>query len=78
MPIDRLMMLNRKRPNVAGMALLICAAASSLALGGCAAPMGRGWADYKSRREIEKVAADDSFPSAAEVGLASTNVETNH
>jgi hypothetical protein len=40
-----------------------------LCVSGCASPIGRGWANYKDRREIERVAADDSFPSAEEVGL---------
>jgi hypothetical protein len=45
---------------------MICLA---LCASGCASPIGRGWASYKDRREIERVAADDSFPSAEEVGL---------
>jgi hypothetical protein len=36
---------------------------------GCASPVGQGLADFRARREIERVAADDSFPSAAEAGL---------
>jgi hypothetical protein len=36
---------------------------------GCASPLGSGWADFRSRRAIERVASDDSFPSAAEAGL---------
>ena len=34
---------------------------------GCAGP---AWADYESKQAAEAAAADDSFPSAAEVGLA--------
>jgi hypothetical protein len=37
---------------------------------GCASPMGQPWADYRTSRQIDKIVADDSFPSAAEVGLA--------
>jgi len=39
----------------------------SLAGLGCAGP---AWADYDTKRAVEAAAADDSFPSAAEVGLA--------
>ena len=34
---------------------------------GCAGP---AWTDYETKRAVEAAAADDSFPSAAEVGLA--------
>jgi hypothetical protein len=34
---------------------------------GCAGP---AWADYETEPSVEAAAADDSFPSAAEVGLA--------
>lgn len=37
---------------------------------GCAGPRSSGWADFETQRSVEKAAADDSFPSAAEVGLA--------
>ena len=43
-----------------------------LAASGCAGPLGRGWANFKSNKNVATAAADDSFPSAAEVGLAST------
>jgi len=36
---------------------------------GCATPPGSSWANFRTRREIEKIAADDSFPTAAEIGL---------
>ena len=42
---------------------------------GCAGPLARGWANFKSDRDVATAAADDSFPSAAEVGLASTENE---
>jgi hypothetical protein len=44
-------------------------AAASIAVAGCAAGPGQSWADFRSRRAINELAADDSFPSAAEVGL---------
>jgi hypothetical protein len=47
--------------------MLACLAAS-----GCAGPLGRGWANFKSDKDVATAAADESFPSAAEVGLAST------
>jgi hypothetical protein len=34
---------------------------------GCAGP---AWADYETKRAVDAAAADDSFPSADEVGLA--------
>ncbi len=37
---------------------------------GCA-PLARSWADRGATKAIEEAAADDSFPSAAEAGLAS-------
>ncbi len=37
---------------------------------GCANPVSSTWADFETNREIESAAADDSFPSAAEAGLA--------
>ncbi len=40
-------------------------------LTGCAAPAGPSWVNFKSDAAIETAAADDSFPSAAEAGLAS-------
>lgn len=49
--------------------LAACAALACVTLAGCATPLGNSWADFKSRRAIEQVASDDSFPTAAEVGL---------
>ena len=43
-----------------------------LAASGCAGPLGRGWANFKSDKDVATAAGDESFPSAAEVGLAST------
>jgi hypothetical protein len=48
------------------LAVLTAAPACLLGLG-CA---GGAWADQESKRAVETAAADDSFPSAAEVGLA--------
>ena len=56
-------------PSLAALAALVCLTAV-----GCATHGGAGWADFRSRRAIEKVAADDSFPSAAEAGLSSSEV----
>lgn len=55
------------RSAAAILAMMACLAAS-----GCAGPLGRGWANFKSDKDVATAAADDSFPSAAEVGLAST------
>jgi hypothetical protein len=44
-----------------------------LAAPGCAPTLARGWADFKADKAMETAVADDSFPSAAEVGLASTD-----
>lgn len=55
----------------AGAALV---ALACLAMLGCATSLGQGWADFKTHREIEAAAEDDSFPSAVEVGLASTEI----
>ncbi len=52
-------------PNRAIAMLLLC----SLAIAGCAGP-GAGWANFKDDRAIAKAAADDSFPSAAQAGVA--------
>lgn len=59
------------RPNrgpVVGLAVLACAISV-----GCAAPLGQRWADRSTRRQIEQVMADGSFPTAAEAGLAATD-----
>jgi hypothetical protein len=53
-------------------ATAILAMVACLAASGCAGPMGRGWANFKSDKDVASAAADDSFPSATEVGLAST------
>ena len=53
--------------NCAALTLACCALST-----GCASPL-LGWADYKKDKQLEAAAADDSFPTAAEVGLASTN-----
>ena len=53
-------------------AAAILAIVACLAASGCAGPMGRGWANFKSDKDVATAAADDSFPSAAEVGLATT------
>ncbi len=55
---------------VAILAMMACLAAS-----GCVGPVAHGWANFKSDRDVATAAADDSFPSAAEVGLASTENE---
>lgn len=49
---------------------LLAAALLCATIGGCAAPVGQNWADFRSSRQIDAMAADDSFPSAAELGLA--------
>ena len=54
------------------LAALAVAAACPAGLG-CAGPLSSGFADYETDRAVEAVAADDSFPSAAEVGLAADN-----
>jgi hypothetical protein len=53
-------------------AATILAIVTCLAASGCAGPIGRGWANFRSDKDVASAAADDSFPSAAEVGLAST------
>jgi hypothetical protein len=45
-------------------------ALACLATLGCARPLSLGLADRETDRLVEAAAADDSFPSAAEVGLA--------
>lgn len=40
---------------------------------GCAAPGRLGWANFKSDKATDLMAADDSFPSASEAGLAMTD-----
>lgn len=57
---------------IARSATAILAIVACLAITGCAGPLGRGWANFKSDKDVASAAADDSFPSAAEVGLAST------
>lgn len=60
-----------------GRRLAVLAMASAcLASLGCAGP---AWADYETTRAVDSAPADDSFPSAAEVGLAagSTTGEDN-
>ncbi len=41
-----------------------------LALWGCSTPLRPGIANFQESREIDKLANDNSFPLAAEVGLA--------
>jgi hypothetical protein len=41
-------------------------------LAGCASPAAR-LAKYKSDRELEEALVDDTFPNAADVGLAVSN-----
>jgi hypothetical protein len=45
-----------------------------LAVAGCSTPMRPGLAHFQEKREIDKLANDNSFPLAAEVGLASSDV----
>jgi hypothetical protein len=52
------------------LAILLCAAAS-----GCAAPMAKYWSDRRTSREIEKLASEGSFPTAAQVGIPSSSVD---
>ncbi len=57
-----------RAPLVRGRGLAAIALAPLCLAGlGCAGP---AWADYETKRAVEAAAADDSFPSAAEVGLA--------
>jgi len=51
--------------------LLACAC---LAAVGCSTPIKPGLARFQEKREIDKLANDTSFPMAAEVGLASSDV----
>ena len=53
-------------------AATILAITACLATVGCAGPLAQGWANFKSDKDVASAAADDSLPSAAEVGLAST------
>jgi hypothetical protein len=48
-------------------------ALACLAVLGCVAPMSSGLADNETDRSVEAAAADNSFPSAAEVGLSDDN-----
>lgn len=41
---------------------------------GCSTPLKPGLARFQEKREIDKLANDTSFPMAAEVGLASSDV----
>ncbi len=67
MGISRQGICRASRRHWAAVAGLTLAAAA-----GCATPGGSGWANFKTRREIETIASDDSFPSAAEAGLTGT------
>jgi hypothetical protein len=55
---------------------LVAAAASTSSLG-CAGPLSSGWADFESDQSVAAAAADDSIPSAAEVGLAAAGAGAN-
>jgi hypothetical protein len=44
---------------------------------GCAGPLSSGWADFESDQSVAAAAADDSIPSAAEVGLAAAGAGAN-
>jgi hypothetical protein len=49
-------------------------AVACLAALGCSTPLKPGLARFQEKREIDKLANDTSFPLAAEVGLASSDV----
>jgi hypothetical protein len=53
------------------LAVLACAITA-----GCTTPPGSSWASFRSRREIEKIADDDSFPTAAEIGLMTSDASS--
>lgn len=36
---------------------------------GCATPIGQHWANFAEEKKVEAIAADDSFPTAAQMGL---------
>ncbi|MBI3839092.1 MAG: hypothetical protein HY288_14320 [Planctomycetia bacterium] len=60
----------------AGFKCRIWAAAVALgcvAASGCASALTQPWAKHSSDKALAAAAADDSFPSAAEVGLAESN-----
>jgi hypothetical protein len=52
---------------------IAAAAMASGLVSGCAAPSGPSWANFEADKALEAAAADDSFPSAAEAGLAATD-----
>ena len=55
---------------------LLALAAWCLSSPGCAGPFAPNFADYDTKRDVEKAAADTSIPSAAEVGLDGENAST--
>jgi hypothetical protein len=57
-----------------GRTLIALGAVVCLAVAGCSTPMRPGLANFQEKREIDKLANDSSFPLAAEVGLASSDV----
>jgi hypothetical protein len=56
-----------------GRARALCAVVC-LVVAGCSTPLRPGLASFQEKREIDKLANDSSFPLAAEVGLASSDV----
>ncbi|MGD9721630.1 MAG: hypothetical protein AB7O59_05920 [Pirellulales bacterium] len=48
-----------------------------LSAAGCAAPLQSSLANFRDRREIEELAADNSFPTAAEAGLPSADKKSD-
>ena len=52
-------------------ALAIALAATAC---GCAAPMAKYWSQHKTSREIENLTKEGSFPTAAQAGIASSEL----
>ena len=65
------------RPFLAVQGPAKCLALALSLLSGCASPGSPSWANFKQAKSIESTASDDDFPSAAEVGLASTERSTS-
>ncbi len=70
-------LLSLRHPDLArsiGAAMLALVSATAA---GCASPLLPAWTQSKTDRAVQAAANDESFPSAAQAGLASNSVRSS-
>ncbi len=59
--------------------IVILSMLSCIAAGGCAGAVGRGWTSSNASQAVQAAAQDETFPSAAEAGIAANEpTSTDH